>query len=90
MSFMDKVQTVLSKTKNGIRDFVETAKVKHEVRKLNDRKTALLSEIGRRVYALYGQPNAVAEVDAQCKEIKDIDEQITGKGNEIARINTRT
>jgi len=87
MSLMDKVKENFDKAKDGVSEFAETAKVKHEISKLNDRKAALIGEIGRQVYSLYGQGHVVAEVEAQCREVQTIDEEIKHKGEEIARIN---
>ena len=88
MSFIDKVKTGFDKAKDGISDFAETTRLKHEVSKLNDRKTELFGEIGRQVYALRAQGREVTEVAAQCMEIDDIERDIKRKGEEIARINT--
>lgn len=70
-----------------VSDFAETTKIKHEISKLNDRKAVLCGEIGRQVYALYGQGHAIAEVEGQCRELHAIDEDIKHKAEEIARIN---
>ena len=87
MSLMDKVKENFDKAKDGVSEFAETAKVKHEISKLNDRKAALIGAIGRQVYSFYGQGHVVAEVEAQCREVQTIDEEIKHKGEEIARIN---
>jgi len=87
MSLMDKVKENFDKAKDGVSEFAETAKIKHEISKLNDRKAALIGAIGRQVYSLYGQGHVVAEVEAQCREVQTIDEEIKHKGEEIARIN---
>jgi ArsR family metal-binding transcriptional regulator len=87
MSLIDKVKENFDKAKDGVSEFAETAKVKHEISKLHDRKAALVSEIGRQVFTLYGQGHVVAEVEAQCREVQAIDEEIKHKGEEIARIN---
>jgi len=88
MSFMDRVKTGLDKAKEGISDFAETTKLKHEINKLDDRKTALFMEIGRQIYALRAQGRGVTDVEAQCKEIDTVDEKIKQTGEEIARIHT--
>jgi len=36
--------------KDGVSHFAETAKVKHEISNLNNRKAALIGEIGHQVY----------------------------------------
>jgi hypothetical protein len=87
MSLMDKVKENFDKAKDGVNEFAETAKVKHEISKLNDQKSALIGEIGNQVYTLYGQGHIVAEVEAKCREVQAIDEQIKHKGEDIARIN---
>jgi ArsR family metal-binding transcriptional regulator len=87
MSLMDKVKENFDKAKDGVSEFAETAKVKHEISKLNDRKAVLIGEIGHQVYTLYGQGHIVAEVEAQCREIQTIEEEIKHKGEEIVRIN---
>jgi ArsR family metal-binding transcriptional regulator len=87
MSLIDKVKQNFDKAKDGVSELAETAKVKHEISKLNDRKATLLGEIGHQVYTLYGQGRIVAEVEAQCREVQGIEEEIKHKGEEIARIN---
>lgn len=87
MAFIDKVKESFDKAKGGVTDFAETAKIKHEISKLNDRKVALCNEIGHQVYALYGQGRGIAEVEGQCRELHAIDEDIKRKAEEIARIN---
>jgi ArsR family metal-binding transcriptional regulator len=86
MTFMDKVKESFDKTKAGVSEFAETAKIKHEITQLNDRKAALCGEIGRQIYALYGQGRVITEVEGQCREIKAIDEDIKHKAEEIANI----
>ena len=87
MSLIDKVKQNFDKAKDGVSELAETAKVKHEISKLNDRKAALIGEIGHQIYALFGQGHIVVEVEAQCREVQGIDEEIKHKGEEIARIN---
>jgi hypothetical protein len=86
MSFMDKMKEHFDQAKEGVSDFAATTKIKHEISNLNDRKAVLLSEIGRQVYALYGQGRVPGEVDAQCREIQAIEEQIKTKAAHIANI----
>jgi hypothetical protein len=88
MAFMDKVKQGFDKAKDGVSDFAATTKIKHDISSLNDRKAALLSEIGRQVYALYGHGQLPAEVDAQCREIQAIEEQIKDKAAQIANISS--
>ena len=88
MSFMDKVKSGLDKAKEGVSDLAETARLKHDISKLTDRKTELLSEIGRQIYEMHAQGKGVAEVEAQCKDIDTLQEEIKHKGEEIVRINT--
>lgn len=90
MSLMDKVKTGFDKAREGLSDFAETTRLKHEIGTLADRKTELFGEIGRHVYELRAQGRAAAEVEAQCRNIDEIEQQIKSKGEEIARINTET
>jgi len=90
MSFMDKVKSGLDKAKEGVSDFAETTRLKHEIAKLTDRRNELLAEIGRQVYTLHTQGKGIAEAEASCKEIDTIDQDIKSKGDEIARVNTET
>jgi hypothetical protein len=71
-----------------VSDFAETTKIKHDISVLNDRKTALFGEIGKQVFALRAQGRTIPEVEAQCKEIDSIDNDIKLKGEEIVKINT--
>ena len=87
MSLMDKVKRGVDKARGEVSDLAATTKIRHDIGNLNDRKSALLTEIGRQVYALCQQGHAVSEVDAQCHEITALDEQIKQKSDEIARIN---
>ena len=88
MSFLDKVKTSFDKAKEGISDFAETTRLKHEVKTFTDRKAQLFAEVGRQVYALRAQGRAMTEVETACTEIDDLDRQIKAKSEEIARINT--
>jgi hypothetical protein len=90
MSFMDKMKSGLDKAREGVTDFAETTRIKHEISKLTDHKNEILGEIGRLVYALHAQGRPVVEVEAQCKEIDGLEQEIKNKGEEIARINTET
>jgi methyl-accepting chemotaxis protein len=88
MSFMDKLKTGFDRAKEGISDFAETTRLKHEIHNLTDRKAEGFTEIGRQVYALRAQGRAIAEVETACTEIDDLDRQIKAKSEEIVRINT--
>jgi seryl-tRNA synthetase len=88
MSFLDKVKIGFDKAKEGISDFAETTRLKHEINTLTARKGELFGEIGRQVYALRGEGRAIAEVETACKEIDGLDQQIKAKSEEIVRINT--
>lgn len=88
MSFMDKVKSGFDKAKEGVSDFAETTKIKHEISQLTDRKNELFSAIGKKVYDLHTAGQGVAAVEAQCAEIDTIERDIKKKGEEIVRINT--
>lgn len=90
MSLMDRVRSGFDKAKDGISDLAETTKIKYEVNKLNDRKDELLREIGRQIYTLRAQGRVVQEVEAPCKEVEGLEQEIKRKGEEIARINTES
>jgi hypothetical protein len=87
MSLMDKMKHGMDKARGEVSDLAATTKIRHDIGNLNDRKSALFTEIGRQVYALCQQGPAVSEVEAQCHEITTLDEQIKQKSDEIARIN---
>ena len=87
MSLMDKVKHGMDKARGEVIDLAATTKIRHEISNLNDRKAALFGEIGQKVYALCQQGHAVSEVEAQCREITALDEQIKQKSDEIAHIN---
>lgn len=87
MSFIDKVKQGMDKAKGEVSDLAATTKIRLDISNLNDRKSKLFTEIGRQVYALSQQGHAVSEVEAQCRELVTLDEQIKQKGDEIARIN---
>ncbi len=90
MSFMDKVKSGLDKAREGVSDLAETTRIKYEISNLTSHKNELFGEIGRQVYALHAQGRPVVEVEAQCKEIDGLEQEIKKKGEEIARINTET
>ena len=90
MSFMDKVKSGFDKAKEGVNDFAETTRLKHEISKLTDRKNDLLVEIGREIHTLHTQGREIAEVEARCKDIDAIDQQIKATAEEITRVNTET
>jgi hypothetical protein len=87
MAFIDKVKESFDKAKVGVTDLAETAKIKHEISKLNDRKAILCGEIGHQIYALYGEGRVIAEVEGPCRELQAIDQDIKHKAEEIAHIN---
>ncbi len=88
MGLMDKVKGSIDRAREGVSDLAETTRIKYEISKLNDRRNALLAEIGKQVFDLHAQGRGVAEVEAQCKAIDDLDVEIKKKGEEIVRINT--
>jgi archaellum component FlaC len=87
MSFLDKVKSGFDKAKEGVSDFAETTKLRLEINKLNDRKTALFNDIGRQVHALRAQGRGLAEVESQSVEVDGIDQEIKRINDEIAKIN---
>lgn len=90
MSFMDKVKSGFDKAKEGVSDFADTTRLKHEISKLSDHKNELFTEIGKQVFALHTAGHPVADVETQCKAIDDIDQEIKKKADEIVRVNTET
>ncbi len=87
MSLVDKVKHGMDKAKGEVSDLAATTKIRYDIGNLNDRKAALFTEIGKQMYTLCQQGHAVSEVEAQCREITALDEQIKQKSDEIARIN---
>jgi DNA repair exonuclease SbcCD ATPase subunit len=87
---MDKVKDGFGKAKEGINDFAETTRLRHEISKLSDRKTHLFTEIGQQVYTARTKGDVAAEVDSHIKEIEELDKEIAHLGQEIARINTQS
>ena len=87
MSFLDKVKTGFDKAKEGVSDFAETTKIKHEISLLNDRKTELLKQIGQQVYTQFGEGHATPGFEALCQEVAAVDKDIKQKGEDIARVN---
>jgi predicted nucleic acid-binding Zn-ribbon protein len=87
MSFLDKVKSEFDKAKEGVSDFAETAKIRHEISLLNDRKADLLKQIGQHVYTLAGEGHATPEVEALCQQVAALDKDIKQKGEDIARVN---
>lgn len=90
MGLMDKVKGSIDRAREGVSDLAETTRIKYEISKLNDRRNALLAEIGKQVFDLHVQGRGVAEVETQCKAIDDLDVEIKKKGEEIVRINTES
>ncbi len=87
MSFMDKVKSGFDKAQHEINDFAETTKIKMEISKLQSRKTELFGQIGQQVFALHAKGQAPADVEASCKEIDGLDDQIKAKAEQIAKLN---
>jgi predicted nucleic acid-binding Zn-ribbon protein len=87
MSFLDKVKSEFDKAKEGVSDFAETAKIRHEISLLNDRKADLLKQIGQQVYTLSGEGHPTPEVEALCQQVAALDKDIKQKGEDIARVN---
>jgi len=86
MSFMDKVKSGLDKAQHEINEFAETTKIKMEISKLQSRKTELFGQIGQQVYLLHAKSLAPAEVDAACKEVDGLEDQIKAKNEQIAKL----
>jgi hypothetical protein len=87
MSFLDKMKDGFDKAKEGVSDFAETSKIKHEISLLNDRKTELLKQIGQQVYTQFGEGHPTAGLEALCQQIAGLDKDIKQKGEDIARVN---
>jgi ArsR family metal-binding transcriptional regulator len=87
MAFMDRVKEGFGKAKVGVTELAETARIKHDINKLNDRKAELCGAIGTQIYTLYGQGRVITEVEGQCREIQALEEDIKQKADEIAQIN---
>ncbi|MEP6914665.1 MAG: hypothetical protein ABJC89_03435 [Acidobacteriota bacterium] len=86
MSFFDKLKSGIDMAVEGVSDFAETTKLKLEVSKLNDRKTALFAEIGKQAYALRAQGRGLSEIEAQAKEVDTLEQEIKRVSDEIAKI----
>jgi uncharacterized small protein (DUF1192 family) len=86
MSFFDKLKSGIDMAVEGVSDFAETTKLKLEVNKLNDRKTALFAEMGKQAYALRASGRGIAELEAQAKEVDTLEQEIARVSDEIARI----
>jgi hypothetical protein len=87
MSVLDKIKHGFDKAREEVTELAETTVIKHDIGKLNDRKEVLFTEIGRTVYSLCQQGRAMSEVEAQCREIHALEEEVKHKSEEIARIN---
>jgi hypothetical protein len=86
MNFMDKVKESFDKAKDEVSEFAEATVLKHEISKLNDKRVSLLQDIGQEAYSMCRNGHGVLELAARCREVQDIDEQIQGKSDEIARL----
>ena len=86
MSFLDKLKSGFDKAQHEINEFAETTKIKMEISKLQSRKTELFGQIGQQVYALHGKGQAPADVEAPCKEIDGLEDQIKAKQEQIAKL----
>jgi hypothetical protein len=87
MSFMDKLKSGFEKAQHEINDFAETTKIRMEISKLQSRKTELFGQIGQTVYGLHAKGLAPSDVQASCKEIDGLEEQIKAKQEQIAQLN---
>ncbi len=70
MSLVDKFKKGLEKAKEGASELAEITKKRVEISKLNGHRTEAISELGRQVYALYGQGRTVPELEAACQQIR--------------------
>lgn len=86
MGLLDKVKKGVEKAREEASDLAQTTKIKMEVGKLQGRRTELLTEIGREVFALSTQGRTVPEVDPQLQEIRRIDQEITRLQAEAERV----
>jgi hypothetical protein len=86
MSFFDKLKSGIDMAVEGVSDFAETTKLKLEVNKLNDRKTALFAEMGKQAYALRASGRGIAELEAQAKEVDSLEQEIARVSDVIAKV----
>ena len=90
MGLMDKFMGGVERAKEEVADFTEMSRLKRDVSRLNEQKAELFGRIGRDIYALHSQGRAVAEVEAQCKEVQGLDAEIRAKAEEMTRINLQS
>ncbi len=76
----------MEKAKEGATDLAQIAKVKIEITRLIGQRTEATGELGRQVYALYGQGRTMPEVETVCQQIRRIDDQIKQLEAKIAHI----
>mgnify|MGYP000889080716 CR=1 FL=1 len=86
--FIDRVKKNINKGISTVSEksslMLETAKIKGQIAKLEDRRSRLFQDIGSSVYATYGSGSLdewfVAE---KCDEIKAVEQAITEKTEEL-------
>jgi hypothetical protein len=86
MSFFDKLKSGIDMAVEGVSDFAETTKLKLEVNKLNDRKTAVFAEMGKQAYALRASGRGIAELESQAKEVDSLEQEIARVSDVIAKV----
>ncbi len=86
MSLMDRFKKGVEKAREEAGDLAQTTKLKMEISKLNGRRGQLLTEIGGKVYVLYGQGQTVPEVEGLCQEVRKIEDQVKQMEAEIERV----
>lgn len=76
----------LQRALEGAKDLAATAQLKMDIGKINGRREEAITEIGRQVYAMYGEGRGVSEVKELCKEITALDKEIERLEAEIERV----
>lgn len=85
MSLGDTLRNLFSRAKDQASDFAQMARTKLEIKDLEGRRDHALREIGRKIYTMHKDGRAPAEFDALCVQIKDVEEKIRLKQEEMQR-----
>jgi len=88
MGLMDNLKKGFDKAREGASDLAQTAKLKMEIGKLNDRRKEVFRRIGEQVYAAANAGDAAVGFDAEVEELRSVDQQIAAKEAEIERVKT--
>jgi hypothetical protein len=85
MSLAETLRKLFSRARDQATDLAQMARVKLEIRDLEGRRDHVLRDIGRKIYTMHNEARAPSEFEASCAQVKDLEERIRAKQEELAK-----